>query len=133
MVLIFYKVAAGDKLPRTLLETLFFFLPTKAKIDDSDPNARRPEDTRPIGKRNCLLKIISAVLAVSLSSVISTALYHRQRGFRQAHKFIHNIIELDTEARICGVMVEAHWPILFFSGLKQCLWFDVITIYNESA
>ena len=85
-----------------LVESLLVFVPKKITADELFGAIRSTSSTRPISLKNSCSKILASLLNDSVKWSLSRALHDSQRGFVIQRRFLNNVLDLDTEARLAS-------------------------------
>jgi hypothetical protein len=125
---------SGYPLPLNSCDALMIFLPK------SDGHELTAGETRPLGLKNCDVKLVGGVLNRVLAQIASNNVVEEQRGFIAGRNFMLNVLELDTASRqldmefahyiptehcniplLASFDIRAAFPSLDHQYMRECL------------
>jgi hypothetical protein len=100
LFLVFIALTEGSPAPLDFNDSISLFIPKGEEELDHIEILRHSEDTRPLGLKNSVNKILAGVANWSCKPALSKSTVYTQRGFVPDRQLIENVVNLDTAARI---------------------------------
>jgi hypothetical protein len=102
LYLLYLFLADGLNPPLHFNNSFTVFTPKGEQRQDLIEVIRAPEETRPLGLKNSDNKTIAGVINNCSKPMLSRSACHLQRGFVPQRQLVHNVLDVDTAARIFG-------------------------------
>jgi len=104
------EIASGVAPPIPYNDAIQIFAPKGEDELDSELVSRAPADTRPLALKNSDNKVIAGAYNWAVRRQVSKKANHLQRGFIVDRQLLDNVIDLDSHARIAGMLHPDDFP-----------------------